>query len=871
MKQSPWLVLVPVLFATGSSAAGEKSSTASPLTYEKHVRPIFKAYCFQCHGEGEKLKGRLDLRLRRLLVEGGESGPAVLPGQREKSLLYERIHNREMPPGKKKLSKADIELIGRWIAQGARVGRPEPKQVGRGLLITAEEQAFWAFQPIRRSPVPRLGSDRLRTPIDSFLLEKLHEKKLSFSPEADRGTLTRRAYFDLLGLPPSPEEVRRFLADRAPDAYERLIDRLLASPRYGERWGRHWLDVAGYADSEGYTPDDPVRRYAYKYRDYVIRSLNTDKPFDRFIQEQLAGDEMIRPPYRNLTPGAIDKLVATGFLRMAPDGTGSRGVDQGAARNQVIADTIKIVSTSLMGLTVGCAQCHNHRYDPIPQTDYYRLRAIFEPAYDCKNWRVPLARRISLYTDADRQKAAQIEAKAARVDAERLRKQAQYINRTLEKELAKLPEKLRQPIRIARSTPPAKRTPQQQQLLKEYPSVNVSAGSLYLYDHQAAEDLKKDAARAAAIRAAKPVEEFIRALTEVPGHVPVTHLFYRGDHTQPRQAVPPGGLTILASSRSKTFPARNPALPTTGRRLAFARWLTDGKHSLTARVLVNRVWMQHFGRGLVGTPGDFGFLGERPSHPGLLDWLADDFMAGGWRLKRLHRLIMTSTAYRQVSRRDGPQGRIDPDNRLCGRMPVRRLEAEAVRDAILAITGKFNGKMFGTPVPVMEDEVGQFVIGIENKNGENRPGPIIPLHGEEYRRSVYVQVRRSRPLGMLETFDAPAMDPNCAARNASTVAPQALMFMNSEFIVTQAGYFAERVRREAGMDRRAQVTRAWTLAFGSEAGDADVKDAQAFLTEQETHLRKKNGPATGKPDPRQQALASFCQTLLSSNQFLYVD
>jgi mono/diheme cytochrome c family protein len=849
------------------SSSSTQAAIPTALTYEQHIRPILKANCFDCHGEGDKLRAGLDLRLRRFIVEGGDSGPALVPDHRRESLLFERVRKHEMPPGKKKLSPEAIALIGRWIDGGARTANPEPKRLGKGPVITSQERAFWAFQPIRRPAVPRPSHFGLvRTPIDAFILARLEADRRTFAPEAGKEALIRRATLDLTGLPPTLEEVAAFRADSSPDAFDRLVDRLLASPHYGERWGRHWLDVAGYADSEGYTSADPVRPNAYKYRDYVICSFNADKPFDQFIQEQLAGDEMVRPPYQNLRPENIDKLVATGFLRMAPDGTASGGVDQALARNQVVAEMLKIVSTSLLGLTVGCAQCHNHRYDPIPQIDYYRLRAVFEPALDVAHWRPPAARRISLYTAADLRRAAQVEADASRIDAERLRKTQEYIERTFERELHKLPEKLRDPIRRARRTPPAQRSAAQKQLLKENPSVNVSAGSLYLYDAQAAADLKKIADRAAAFRSTKPVEEFVRALTEVPGQVPPTYLFYRGDHTQPKQAVAPGELTVLASSSDCRIPVRDPKLPTTGRRLAYARWLTSGRHPLTARVLVNRVWLHHFGRGIVGTPGDFGFLGERPTHPELLDWLADDFMASGWRLKRLHKRIMTSTVYRQSALR---QDTADPDNRLLGRTALRRLDAEALRDSILAVAGRLNDKMLGRPLPVMEDEVGQIVIGIENKNGENRPGPVIPLHGEEFRRSVYVQVRRSRPLAVLDTFDAPAMDPNCAARASSTVAPQALMLMNSEFIVTEAGHFAERVRRKIGNDPRTQVTHAWRLAFGAEPTAEDIKDAVAFLAEQTASFRAR--PMADGKDAPGLALASYCQVLLSSNRFLYLE
>ncbi len=327
-----------------------------------------------------------------------------------------------MPPGNKKLTGEEVAVIGRWIAAGAVSIRAEQEKLDETNSFTEDDREFWAFQPITRLTVPTAPAtspgkptsaawSRVRNPIDAFLIAKLEANGLTFSPEAGKATLIRRVFYDLIGMPPSPEEVDLFLADEAPDAYERLIERLLNSPHYGERWGRHWLDVAGYADSEGYTNDDTVRKEAFKYRDYVIRSFNADKPFDQFIQEQLAGDEMIDPAvvssgFKNLPPDAIEKLTATGFLRMAPDGTGSGGVDQKLARNQVITDTIKIVATSLLGLTVGCAECHNHRYDPIPQADFYRLRAVFEPALDWKNWRAPPARLVSLYTDADRARSA---------------------------------------------------------------------------------------------------------------------------------------------------------------------------------------------------------------------------------------------------------------------------------------------------------------------------------------------------------------------------------------------------------------------------------------------------------------------------------
>jgi hypothetical protein len=653
-----------------------------------------------------------------------------------------------------------------------------------------------------------------------------------------------------------------------------LLDRVLNSPHYGERWGRHWLDVAGYADSEGYTEDDPIRPAVYKYRDYVIRAFNDDKPFDQFVVEQLAGDELLTPPFKNLTSDQAEKLVATGFLRMAPDGTGVGGVDQNLARNDVMAKTIEIVSTSLLGLTVGCAQCHNHRYDPISHEDYHAIRAIFEPALDWKNWLVPAKRQISLYTDADRAKSAEIEAEALKLLDERTKKQDEYIEATFRRELAKLQESLHESITKARHTPEKNRTAEQNKLLKEHPSVNVTASSLYLYDKKAADELKKMADKANAIRQTKPKEEFVRAVWEPAGKaLPTTFLFHRGDPEQPKQAIAPRELTVLTSAKSAALPVNDETLPTSGRRLAYAKWLTSGEHPLTARVIVNRIWLNHFGRGLVATPGDFGALGVEPTHPELLDWLASEFVASGWSVKELHRLIMNSTTYRQASLHHSAGDAVDADNLLYWRMAVRRLEAEAIRDTTLAISGELNNKAFGPAVPVMADTVGQWVIGQENLNA-GRPGAVIPMKGEDLRRSIYIESRRSRPLSVMDPFDLPRMEPNCTSRSSSTVSPQSLMLMNSEFVLTRAKQFAERVHQEAGEDVAAQIKFAWQLAFAATPHDDELAEAVSFVQEQTQHFAANPPPETKdkqNADPAGEALASFCHALLSSNRFLYID
>ena len=952
-------ILLMIVFLT-------KPTSADDVTFESHVRPILKAHCFQCHGEAGEKQGGLDLRLRRFIATGGESGPGFVENNPSESYILERVVSGEMPPGDdKQLNKADIQILEEWIKSGAKTARKEPTEIGDEPLFTEEERNYWAFQPVQRPAIPKLSNaSQVRTPIDAFLLAEMRDGEV-FADDADRFRLVRRVWFDLTGLPPTPDAVASYADDESPDAWERLIDQLLASPAYGERWGRHWLDVAGYADSEGYTDEDRVRSHAFRYRDYVIRAFNSDKPFDEFIQEQLAGDEMVPLPHKNMTPDAIEKLTATGFLRMAPDGTASGGIDQSIARNQVIADTMQIVGTALLGLTVNCAQCHDHRYDPIPTVDYYRLRAIFEPGLDWKKWRTPPVRQISLYTDADIERAKKIEAEAVVVDQERQKKADEYITRTLEEELLLVPEEKREALRTAYRTVAKERNDEQNALLKEYPSVaSISVGSLYLYDRRrderarkldtdrvlkektfiaetlkseldkvpadqrakveaavstpvdkrddtqkallvvhpgvlvtaatlakfnpdaatelqrdvdtakelrsskAAVDLQSYADRATEIRSTKPTEGFIRSLTEVADAVPATYVFYRGDHEQPKDKVLPGDLSILGTGPA--IEENNAALPGTGRRLAFARHLTNGQHPLVARVIVNRIWMHHFGRGLVDSPGDFGVLGQRPTHPELLDWLASEFVDNNWSVKHLHRLIMTSTVYQQSSISKATVENPDSQPSFYSAFPVRRLESEVIRDAVLAVTGQLNSKLYGEAVPVMEDGVGRVVIGKENLDGERKPTKTIDLAGEEFRRSVYVQVRRSRTLSMFETFDAPTMSPNCDRRSFSTVTPQSLLMMNSDFSVEYSNRLAQRVIEDVGEDVPLQIALAWQLVFAKAPSDEEISEASDFVYSQRTLVAEADQKLKAE-DAAREALGVFCQALLSSSRFLYVD
>ncbi len=818
MQRSLLAILILLAPATLRVVAEDRE-----LTLERDVRPILKEHCLECHGATNEMKGELDLRLARFMIAGGESGPAIVPGKAGESLLLQRVRDGEMPPGDTPVPAEQIAILEKWISGGAATARPEPETIEDGIGITFEEREFWSFKPVVRPAVPKFdAADRARTPVDAFLLESMKTKasELSFSPDANRRTMIRRLYLDLIGLPPTPDDVSAFVADKSPQAYEALVDRLLKSPRYGERWARHWLDIAGYADSEGYSNADADRPWAYQYRDYVIRSLNADKPFDQFIQEQLAGDEMAPRPHANLSPNQIDKLTATGLLRMAADGTGS-GSNDDTARNQTVADTIKIVSTSLLGLSVGCAQCHDHRYDPIPQKDYYALRAVFEPALDWKRWRTPPQRLLSLYTDDDRAKAKEVEAEVAVVAAEKAKKLAKYIDEALEKELGKHATELRERLRTAYKTPATKRNDEQKKLLKEYPSTNISAGNLYQYNKGHADELKAIDANIAKIRTKKPVEKFLRVLTETSGKAPQTFLFHRGDHRQPTEPIAPAGLSIAAPPGERaTFEddeqtKADGKQATSGRRLAYAKSLTNSKHPLVARVLVNRIWLHHFGRGIVGTPSDFGRLGQRPTHPKLLDWLASEFVEKGWSLKRLHKLIVMSTAYRQSSVASPEKLAIDGANRHYWKWPLQRLDAEIVRDRILATNGALGDEMYGPAVNVKTDDAGQVLVD-----------------GGESRRSIYIRVKRTQPVAMLKAFDAPVMDVNCESRPSSTVAPQSLLLMNSEFILRQARALAKRAADEAktsvqvdfDLTQLQPAESSWSFGYGRIDDDAKSVD-----------------------------------------------
>jgi hypothetical protein len=870
------LVSLPYILADQPKpAVAVKATPSNSVTFAKDVLPVLQVKCIRCHGE-EKKRGRLDLRSPAGLAKGGDSGPAVTPGPATASLLWNKIVTQEMPPGKEKLSAGEMEVVRTWIESGARealsldspVTSSAIKQVVAERAPTAKDREFWSFQPPVRPAVPSMRHSQLvRNPVDAFILAALEKQGLTLSPECEHTALIRRATFDLTGLPPTPQEIDAYLSDQAADAYEKLIDRLLASPRYGECWARHWLDVAGYADSEGLIEPDTDRKAAWRYRDYVIESFNKDKPYDRFVQEQLAGDELVdywrisRSP-DDLSPGIVESLVATGFLRCAADSSLPGFPNKVGQYYQTLDDTVKITTSAILGLTVECARCHDHKYDPIPQSDYYRVQAIFMSAYRPDQW-VPQPQRRLLLANAPGQRLERERADAAIAVQERRAEELkkEFAGYLFTGRLAKLPAAIREDVRVALTARPAGRTEVQKYLAAKFES-ELRPDSATL-DRVLPEIFVTYRARLKEIEDTIKTEKQrrglspeIRALYDLPGE-PKTFVLRRGDYQDPGPEVQPGVVSVVTTQKAFDWTPPAKEIRSSGRRLAFVRWLTQPDHPLTARVMVNRLWLHHFGEGLVSTPGNFGKEGARPTNPELLDWLATEFVRQGWSIKAVHRLIMTSSTYRQASCPDPAMEarahQVDPENRLLWRQRLRRLDAEMLRDSVLAASGRLNPEMSGPPVPVVRQPDGEVTLA-DNPSGR--------------RRSIYLQIKRSEPVTLLQIFDQPSMETNCTRRYISTASSQALFLLNGDFLVQEAEAFAARVLREDSAD---PGRLAFQIAFGRVPRQKELQGIATFLEEQ-ARIYTKQAPeksAAGSPDRR--AFADLCHMLLSSNEFSYID
>jgi len=904
------------------------------VDFHRDVEPILAAHCFKCHGPHKQESGfRLDRRAE--VLRGGEFGePAVVPGRSAESPMILYVGSPEadvtMPPQGPRLSSDEISLLRAWVDQGAKM----PEEVEVKNLAAPRADDHWAFRPLGDVPPPAVDDPRVVNPIDPFILARLKEKGLGFAAEADRVSLIRRVTFDMLGLPPSPEEVARFAADSRPDAYERLVEAVLASPHYGERWARHWLDVVRFAETDGFEMNQE-RPNAYHYRDYVIRALNADRPYDRFLMEQLAGD-------------ALGEDAATGFLVGGPmDKVKSPDpVLTGMQRQDELTDVVNTTGTAMLGLTMGCARCHDHKFDPILQKDFYAMQAVFAGVQHGER---PL-RRPDLAQE--RQKTEQLRQQLVGLEQELLALAPQFrppVN--ARKNVERFPPVVARFVRMtvlatnSGSQPcldeievfaTSASGPRRNVALASAGAKASSSGDLpgfeihklaHVHDgrygnsaswisHEAgrgwvqielaepteieeivwgrdregkyndrvaahyvveiadepdawravgrSEDRLPPSGAEAAVEqklASLPADQANRArellariksieaqLDQAANRAVVyagtfrqpgpTHRLYRGDPMQPREEVPPEAPSFLAERLGSLQLAAD--APEPQRRLALARWIVRPDHPLTARVMVNRIWHYHFGRGIVETPSDFGHTGAPPTHPELLDWLSREFIRGGWSIKHIHRLILMSAAYRQSSRPSAEALAADSGNRLLGRFPSRRLEAEAIRDSVLRVAGTLDGTMFGPGFSLFEPNANYVRV----YNPRESWGP------DQWRRMVYATHVRMQQDGVFGAFDCPDAGQVAPRRPRSTTGIQALNLLNSNFMIQQSELLAKRVEREAGQRAEDQVRRAFELAFGRSAEEEEAADGVRLV--------------------RQHGLPALCRALLNANEFVFL-
>ncbi len=815
---------------------------AGPLlagTFEQKVLPVLQANCMPCHDGHTRTSGFSVADLKSFVAGGARQGVAVNPGHPDESAVVRMLKGDLKPamPLGKALPPADLATIEDWI-------RSDTKEIAAAL---PHETRYWAFiKPGKQVPPEVRTTKWSRNPIDNFILAKLEEKGLHPSEEASKRVLIRRLYCDLIGLPPEPAEIKAFLEDPAANAYEKLVDRLLADPRYGERWGRHWLDLARYADTNGYE-GDPEWPHAWRYRDYVIDAFNADKPYDEFIKEQIAGDEFyyvnsaVPPP-----PPEPEKEVALSFLRLAPF---NRTPVSAENRDSLLSEMTSTVGSVFLGMTVGCAKCHNHKYDSIPTRDFYRMKAFFATV------QIENTGRAGGYEAADFYKPGEKKwADEKRDEAKKELESAEIEFKRFQKPLL---EKLTVASRKNKADAPEAT---EKELAQAVNVENNNAASLEKKDETLTPQEKKDfqqfTQRIGRLnREIERVEPKAMGLRNADGppmgpDIPTTYVLIRGDYDHPGEPVEPGFLSaitgnakpaVLELDRYKMFPAR-------GRRMTLAKWIASPDNPLTARVMVNRIWQHHFGRGIVETPSDFGRNGAPPTHPELLDWLATRFVEEKWSVKAMHRLILNSAAYRQSSMEVEPKAaQADPDDRLLWRFSRLRLEGEAIRDSVLSVSGELNPAHGGPPVypplPKGLDEKVQSVDTWETSTG-----------ADARRRSIYIFQRRAQYVPFLETFDAPVFSSTCERRRNSITALQALSMYDSDFVNQEAPHFAERVRHEGGADQSRQIQRAFEIALGRAPTEGERGDVEKFLQK-----------AAGDP------LTGLCRVLLNSNEFIYVD
>ena len=894
---SSWIFLT---LCACSQAVVAAPPTAGDLDFfERQVRPLLVSRCYECHSTQNKTKGGLALDTRDGALKGGDRGPVLVAGDPEKSLLIEatRYKNQDlrMPP-KNPLSGAEVKVLEDWVKRGAPDPRTGPEIVLKGprVIDIREGRKFWSFTPlagVKPPVVPHAVS-----PIDAFIQTKLKEKDLAAAPPADKRTILRRATFDLTGLPPTPQEVVAFLADTSPEAFDRVIDRLLASTHYGERWGRHWLDVARYADSNG-MDENVAYGHAWRYRDYVVRTFNDDKPFDQFLIEQIAGD---------LLPNREDAITATGFLSL-----GARVLAEPDLQKldmDIIDEQIDTVGKAFLGMTLGCVRCHDHKFDPITQEDYYALAAIFrstrslsaEKMGAVKFWhehslatpeqldeakkyeealkakqadiavfvakarsdvRAELQRHAAEYLTAamflpvDAQRAdAESVGKARHLDGNYVFSCRQYLDKHpdhpvfavwRERARQKDADGIRQHYdRLFTEALETKTGPAYEAL--------IDAKGLFALPPKDADVL--DAATLAKVAAMKKdVTDFEASRSEMPAAMSVTEadtvtnlpVHIRGSYLTLGKPVERGFPEVMRTSFIQPIlPAKQSG------RLEFACWMASREHPLTARVIVNRVWRWHFGQGIVSSPDNFGTFGSKPSHPELLDWLASTFVESGWSIKRLHRLIMKSATYQQASsvpysaaNKHDPRI-VDPENRLYWRANIRRLEAEEIRDAMLISGGWLNLERGGKTVPLRNR---QYVFDHTSKDATTYESP---------RRALYLPIIRNHLYDMLEQFDYPDPTMPTGSRSSTVIAPQALIMMNAPIVMESGMRLAARLASLPGDAQRVQ--QAYALLYGRLPTDRETSDALALLHDFQV------------TETSDRAWALLCMTLFAANEFIYL-
>ena len=746
--------------------------------FESEVKPLLTAHCLKCHGENGKAKGGLYLTSREGILKGGDSGPAVSLDAPRESLLLAAVNysGLEMPPSGK-LPPEQVAVLAKWIDSGLAWGANGELAAKRTddhgpPAVNEKSKAFWSFQPVVAPALPTTPeSGWVRTPIDAFVLARLQQAGLQPAPAATKPALLRRAYYDLIGLPPSPEQVEAFLADDSPGAFERVIDELLDSPHYGERWARHWLDLVRYAETNSYERDG-AKPFVWRYRDYVIRSLNEDKPYDQFVTEQLAGDEL-----EHVTP---ETIIATGYYRLGI--WQDEPVDAEQELYEDLDDLVRTTGEVFLGLTIGCARCHDHKLDPLPQADYYRMLAFFRNV-----------RRYGVRSQASVDDAS-VCTLARDEDIQRNKQQIANHKQQLKEVgdgLVSLDERILAGL-VGVERDDWKTDAMRVEIARRQIGKVISQEEFDRYAELTAKRDELAKARPAGLEKALCVKEHGR-------ECPPTHVLVRGNAHASGAEVAPGFPTVLSPPEPAiSLPAEG--VLSTGRRRQLAKWITSPENPLTARVMVNRLWHYHFGRGIVRSTSDFGFQGSRPTHPELLEWLASDFVAGGWRLKRLHKLIMLSSTYQMSSQANEQAQGVDPLNDLLWRFDMRRLSAEEIRDSILAVNDSLNSaEMFGPSVYV--------TIPNEVLAGQSMPGAGWgkSLPAESARRSIYIHAKRSLAVPMIASFDGPDSDVSCPARFVTTQPTQALGMLNSDFVNEEAGHLARYLQDRAGENREAQV------------------------------------------------------------------